>query len=284
MSKESTLTSPEDRDKNNRFRLDTGVPPLIDEQTASAMKVLNITNPFPVAERTFADPDIPLQRIGLISFIPARGATPNENGIFGFAKLRGNYENEDEASARAELLVRNHDSYHQIYHTYVGRPFPLTTSSDFSKEIHKVDFKKEMASAISDDVKTKREKEQKEIEEIQQREKELLADVKKVEEPSLDRYTTLHVKKAQLVWTYNETKKKMAQMCTNIARSIREIQELDEKEPELKHQYYEKYMEARKASGLKTDEESFIKYLVEDIRIPEVEQEYNRLYNEDEKV
>ena len=31
-----------------------------------------------------------MQRIGLLSFVPAKGATPNSKGIYGFAKMRGN--------------------------------------------------------------------------------------------------------------------------------------------------------------------------------------------------
>lgn len=286
-TKESTLTTPSDRDTQNKFKLDTGAPPLNDEQATQAIKDLNITSyveRYPAVERSFADPPIDLQKIGLISFVPARGATPNEQGIYGFAKLRGNFGSEMEANSRAEYLVRNHDSYHQIYHTYVGRPFPLTTTSDFSKEVYKVDVQKEAVSAISDEVKRKREKEQKDIEEIKEREKQLLEDVKKKEEPTDDHYTTLRVKKAQLAWTYIETDRKLKQMCVNIAKATREIEELDAKYPDLKNNYLQKYMDARKQAGLSTDkasmDTSFMKYLVEDADIPAVKEQYKILFED----
>lgn len=285
--KENTLTTPSDRDQNNKFQLDTNTPALTDQQVKDAMSELNITSfveRFPEVERRFADPSIDLQKIGLISFVPAKGATPNDQGVYGFAKLRGNFATELEANEQAERLIRNVDSYHQIYHTYVGRPFPLTTSSDYSKEVNRVDLQKEMASSISDDVRKKREKEQKEIEEIKNREKELMEDVKKTEENRDDHYTTLRVKKAQLTWTYIETEKKLQQMAGLIARARHEVEELDKVYPELKETYYKKYMDARRNAGLSNDKvdnaKNFIKYMVEDVEIPAIDEEYNRLFKE----
>jgi hypothetical protein len=286
-SKENTLTAPTDRDTNNKFRLDQNTPILTESQAMEAMKELNnnaFVERFPQVERRFTDPPINMQKIGLISFVPAKGAKANEQGIFGFAKLRGNFATEAEADEQAERIVRNVDSYHQIYHTYVGRPFPLTVSSDYSASVNRVDLQQATTSAMSNAVKEKREKEQREIEEIKNREQELLDDVKKTEENRDDHYTTLRVKKAQLTWTYLETEKKLEQMAGLIARARREIEELDEKYPELKDTYYNKYMEARKQAGLNTDRiesgQNFIKYMVEDVNIPSIDKEYDRLYKD----
>jgi len=288
--KESTLTSPSDRNTTSEFRLDQNVAPLTDVQVSDAMKELNVSSyveRFPQVERRYADPPVELQKVGLISFVPAKGATPNEKGVYGFAKLRGNFASEQEANEQAERLIRNVDSYHQIYHTYVGRPFPLTQSSEYSKEVNQVDLQKEMASAMSDDIRKKREKEQKDIEEIKNREKELLEDVKKTEENRDDHYTTLRVKKAQLTWTYSETEKKMKQMAGVIAKTRYELEELDRTHPELKDLYFNKYMDARRQAGLSTDKidagNNFIKYMVEDLHLPAVEAEYQRLYGEEKK-
>lgn len=285
MSKESTLTTPSDR--TAELRLDQNVPALTDTQVSEAMSTLNKTayvERFPTVERRYVDPPLDLQKIGLISFVPAKGATPNEKGVYGFAKLRGNFASDHEANEHAERLIRSVDSYHQIYHTYVGRPFPLTQSSDYSKEVNQVDLQKEMSSAMSDDIKKKREKEQKDIEEIKNREKELLEDVKKTEENRDDHYTTLRVKKAQLTWTYAETEKKMKQMAGVIAKARYEIEELDKQYPELKTTYFNKYMDARRQAGLSIDNidnsNTFIKYMVEDLQLPSVEAEYQRLYGE----
>lgn len=259
--------------------------PLKEAETKNAMAELNQTDfihKFPKVERRFADPPLDLQRIGLISFVPAKGATPNDKGIFGFAKLRGNFGTEQEANSQAEKLIRTSDSYNKIFHTYVGRPFPITTSSEFSKEVSEVDLKKEVSTAYSEDVKKKREQEQKDIEDIQEREKLLLEDVSKPQEITDDAYTTLRVKKAQLTWTYLETIKKIEQMAVNVAKARYEIEMLDEKQPELKASYLDRYMKARKQANLPTDREavdtSFMKFLVEDVVVPELEDVYNKMY------
>lgn len=281
MSKESTLTTPWDRDLTNKFTLNTTAPELTPEQVAVASETLTVKVPFPNVERRYADPELLTQRIGLFSFVPSKGATPDSKGVYGFAKMRGNFATEQEAKEHADKLYRG-DSYHHIFHAYVGRPFPVTLSSDFSKVVDRIDIKKEAETAIAEDVKKKREKEQKEIEEIEERERELLAESKQTEVPTDDKYTTLRVKKAQLVWTYIETKNKLEQMKGLIARARKELEEMDEKFPDLQVKYFEKYMEARRRVGHTTvitkDDPTFMKYLVEDVTIPEVEEEYQMLY------
>ena len=231
MSKESSLTAPEDRDKENRWRPEQGQPPLSNEETVEAIKELNITSfvdRFPKVDRTFADPPVNMQNYGLFSFIPAKGSSPNENGVYGYAKIRGSYQSELEASQRAEYLIRNVDSYHKIYHTYVGRPFPLTESSSYSADVSEVDIKKDMTKNISHSIKDKKEDELKEIREIQQREKNLIEESKREEVDPYDEYITQRVKKAQLVFTYLEHQKKMEEVKGIIIKTRKIIAEMDE--------------------------------------------------------
>lgn len=284
--KENTLTAPEDRNREVKFRLDQSSPPLTEEQVNKAIETLSVTSyveRFPQVERRFADPPIPQQTIGLISFVPAKGAKPNEKGIYGFAKLRGNFATDIEANEQAEKIIRTTDSYHKIFHTYVGRPFPLTLSSDYSKEVSDVQIKQEVKESFGDAVKKKREQEQREMEEIQAREKELLEDVKKSDDDDpADKYTTQMVKKAQLTWTYLETKKKLDQMVDLIARVRREVEEMDQKDPSLRTSYRDRYIEARKNANLPVDrdttDQTFMRYLVEDVVLPEVDEAYRKLY------
>lgn len=271
VNKESSLTTPSDRDTNNKWKPDTLSDPLTKEQTIEAVKELNVTSfveKFPKIDRTYADPPVNLQNYGLISFIPAKGAKPNEEGIYGFAKLRGNFNSEMEASQRAETIIKNVDSFHKIYTTYVGRPFPLTESSDYSAEKTEVDIRNATAKSMSSDIKKKKQEEQQTINEIKEREKELLADTSKDEEDPRELYTTLRVKKAQLSWTYLEHTKKMEEIKEIIIRTRKEIAELEEKDSSFKENYYQKYLDARKASGLSITKQeqdtSFMKFLVED--------------------
>lgn len=268
--RENTLTTPADRDPTKTFRGDQSSPALTEDQVNMAIKALDNTSfvdKFPKIERRYADPVIQLQQIGLISWVPAKGAKPNEQGVYGFAKLRGNFGTELEASEKAESLIRNVDSYHQIYHTYVGRPFPLTNNPKYVSDTTEVDIRKGTTESISNNIKNKKDEEQRITDEIKDREEMLLKDTtKKEEDDPYELYTTLRVKKAQISWTYLETKKKLDEMKDIIIKTRGEIDDLDAKSDDYKKTYYEKYMEARRQSGLsdKQHEDNFIKFMVED--------------------
>ena len=270
-AKENSLTSPEDRDRSARWRPEQGEP-LTDEQTASAMVELNNTafvEKFPRVDKTYADPPINLQTYGLVSFVPAKGATPNEHGIYGFAKLRGNFSTESEADQRAEFLIRNVDSYHQIYHTYVGRPFPITVSSKYSAETNEIDIRKETTKTMSTSVKEKKMEEKKIVDDMKQREEELIAESKRDPDDvdPFDTYITLKVKKAQLSWTYLEHQKKMAEVRTILRSTKTTLDEMDVEFPDFQNQYFDKYMQARKSAGFEDKDitqDNFMKFLVED--------------------
>ena len=272
--KENSLTSNLDRDRVNKWKPEQSVPVLSDEQTNEAMKVLNNTNfidKYPRVDRTYADPILSMQLYGLISFTPAKGATPNENGVYGFAKLRGNFASEIESSQRAEFLIKNVDSYHQIYHTYVGRPFPITNSSKYSAETTEVDIRKQTAESVSQNVREKRLDEEKEIREIKQREEKLLEETKREEIDTYDDYITQKVKLAQLSFTYLEHQKKMEEVKGIILNTRELIKKLDDEFPDYKTSYYEKYMQARRDAGIKETSDdlnaNFLKFLVQDAEL-----------------
>ena len=278
--KEHSLTAPSDRDRENRWRPDQGAAALTEEEVKSAVETLDNTSfisKFPRVDRTYADPPVPLQTFGLVSFTPAKGATPNSSGVFGFAKLRGNYASQLEAKQRAEAIIRNIDSYHQIYHTYVGRPFPITASSKYSAETDEIDIRKEMTASVSQSIKSKKQKERKEIEEIKQREEALLAESRRDPEDvdPYDEYITLRVKKAQLSWTYLEHNKKMAEVKDIIVKTRARLEELEKGDSEFKEKYYAKYVKAREDVGLTMDAkeagQNFMKFLVEDAVLPGID-------------
>lgn len=268
-----SLTSPSD--KTVEFKPDIHTPQLTKEQTNEAVQELlvkDFTEKFPRVERRYADPDLSLQTFGLFSFVPAKGATPNEKGIFGMAKLRGNFATSAEAFSHAEKIIKETDSYNKIYTTYVGRPFPVTVSSDYSKETSEVDMRKDVSETISYDIKKKREKEETEMREIREREAQLKADVvrdEKSPEYQHDVYTTLRVKKAQLSWTYLENERKLNEIKEIIIKTRKEIEDMDQENPAYKGTYFEKYIEARTKSGLKTDinADNFLKFMVEDANL-----------------
>ena len=239
--------------------------PLNPEALKSAMETLSKNISFAQVDRYYADPFQPNQKIALVSFIPSSGAKPDKDNIYGMMKVRGVYGTEEEANERAEFLIRNVDSYHEIYHAYVGRPFPVTTSEGYSSEIKKIDIRQKTTDVISEDILQKKRAERGEMEDIKDREKQLLDESKRAQagEPKdiFEEYITENVKRAQLVWTYHETKSKMDQMKDSFEKATIRIKEIDEKEPEFVNKYREKYMEARRQSGIPDDNNSFIQYL-----------------------
>ena len=284
-TQENSLTAPSDRDKSTPWKPDQDAPPLTSDEVTNAMAELNnktFIEKFPKVERAYADPPLTMQNIALFSFTPAKGATPNDRGVYGFGKVRGVFNTPTEADERAEFLIRHADSYHQIFHTYAGRPFPLTTSSQYSAETTEIDIRKEMTKSVSNNIKTKKADEEKITREIQQREEELLEDVKK--EPDdidpYETYITLNVKKAQLSWTYLEHIKKLEEVQRLIIKARADIKDMDAKDPEYAKQYFDKYMKAREHSGLDSTikaqtEDNFIQFLVEDKPLPGIDYVYN---------
>lgn len=250
---ENSLTCPADRDRENKWK-PSDAPPLTNEETKIAMKALintDFMDRFPCIERKYADPVMPMQYIGLFSFTPAKGATPNENGVYGFAKLRGNFPDEISASERAAELIQTVDSYHQIYYPYIGRPFPITSSSKYSAQVDEIELKKELVKDVSHNIKSKKADDQQRMKEIEAQQEELLEESKR-EVDDYDTYITLRIKKAQLSFTYLEHMKKLEEVKGIIIKTRKEVEELDKLYPEYKREYYKKYMGAREKAGLKT--------------------------------
>jgi len=267
---ECSLTTPSDRNPDRSYKPTQGNLNLTEQEVKDALDELNnrdFVKKFPRIEQRYADPVDPMQRIGLISFIPAKGATPNQDGIYGFAKLRGNYPTDQEANEKAEFLIRNVDSYHQLYHTYVGRPFPLTQSSKYSAETTEIDIRKSMVDSVSSSIKTKKDEERQQIREIEQREEKLKEDCSNEDKDPIEFYTTLRVKKAQIVWTYLETKKKLDDMKDIIIKTRDQIVEMEQQDQSYSKHYYKKYCDARSDSGLSNsdNQDTFMKFLVEDV-------------------
>jgi hypothetical protein len=269
--KTNSLTSPLDRG-DNVYKSDLKSPALTEDEATNAVASLvhnDFVAKFPKIERQYADPPIHLQTYGLVSFVPAKGATPDKEGVYGFAKIRGNYATEIEAFERCEYLIRNVDSYHGIFTAYVGRPFPITVDQKYARDNNEIDIRKKATDTIAEDVRAKREQEKKDIEEVKQREKRLLDESKEDYVPDpMERYTVLRVKKAQLTWGYSQTMKQLENMKGIIIKTREEIKALDEENPDFQKTYFEKYIQARREAGISDDhntEENFVKYMVEDL-------------------
>lgn len=266
---QNAMTSPLDKDNTLPSALvrDTMTT---DQQLEEAVQHLVVKDnlvKFPRYDRLYADPQIPNQNICLHSFVPAKGASPDSDGVYGMIKIRGVFATEQEATQRAEFLIKNNDSYHRIYHSYVGRPIPLSHNPKWVADTKEVDVSNKVTQTLQEDMKDKKQEEKRDMEDIKQREKNLLEDVKKTEDQvdPEEKYTVARVKKAQLVWTYLQSLKKIEEMKTLIVNARELVNKMDAEFPDFKHTYFQKYDQARKDAGVPMEDESFIKYMVEDV-------------------
>jgi hypothetical protein len=262
MASQNTLTAPADRDKNHLFDFNT--PPLTDSQVESATQDLvdkAHLELYPKQEKAFADPSLEDQEYCLISFVPSVNATPDKDGIYGMVKVRGTYNALDKCDNRAAYLIRNVDSVHKIYIASVGKPFPITNMSTFSKDINKVKIQEKLAEEIQQE----QTKEQQELEQIKKREQEIIQHNKKSsDEAKIDPeefYIINRVKRAQLTWTYVNTMKKLEEVKKNILNCREEISKLDDSNPEFKDNYLEKYNRSLKEVNLTQETDSFVMFL-----------------------
>ena len=271
MNKMHSLLSPQDKPAAQNEAI-APPPPQVDispKQLEELHKELNVDIRQYQVDRYYTDPAQIGQKIALVSFVPSSGAKPDKDNIYGMMKVRGVFENESDANIRADFLIRNVDSYHEIFHCHVGRPFPITTNNKYAHYVQKIDIKKKTTEIISEDIINKRQDEKQTVSEIKEREEKMLEESKRAEEglpmDEYDEYITLNVKRAQLLWTYKETMKKFETMKESYEQSVKRIQELDEKCPNYQHDYMEKYMDARRDSGLPDDKDSFVKYMALDV-------------------
>lgn len=232
---------------------------------------------FPRSVKNINDPVILNQEFGLFSFTPAHDVKPNKNGIYGVFKSRGNFATLEESHVYAEKLIRTQDSYNEIYTIRVGQCIPLTKKGELVEEVEVIDLNKEVDSIVAKDVKEKRQKEKQEMKSIQEREQKLLKENAEIlsgdyAEDPLDQYIMLKVKKAQLLWTLVETRKRIyKEIIPAILKAKTDIANMDDKHPEFDKQYYERYVQARESVGIqdrdKLNYSYFMKYLLDDANV-----------------
>jgi hypothetical protein len=263
---QSSLTSPADK-VDTAYKLKSK-PALSTEDAERAYKECFISSLLDISvDRKFADPRIPGQVYSLHSFVPSSGATPDEDGIYGMIKIRGTFGSEEEANDRAEELIRNHDSYHKIFHGWVGKPLPLTVKSDWSGKVEEIDIKQKISKIVRDDIKDKRNIEKAQVKEIRDRERNLKEAVEQEATDPYEKYTCLRVKKAQVIWGYLEHRKKLGEMIDVFEKTLAEVKEMDDEDDDYAKRYLGRYIEAREKAGIPDDKNdvSFMKYLNTDV-------------------
>jgi hypothetical protein len=228
-----------------------------DEEIREAMKELNINKPiekFKRIEKLYADPPIQGQQIGLFSFTPARGAKPDEDGIYGMIKCRGVFPTQREANERAEYIFRNVDTYHKIFHCQVGRPFPVTFDETYFEEKEEIELKKKVSEEESAFLKMSREEEEAVMNGLKDRMKTIKEEMEHPKPPSdIQEYITLQVKRASLQAHIQSLQKAMSQYQESCDMLVEHLHDFDKKDTSLKEQYVKEYLTEAEKVGIEAD-------------------------------
>ena len=255
---ENSLTDPlhQTEEYMNSSSKNQGVV-LSEPEIQEAINELNINKPiekFRKIEKFYADPPIQGQQIALFSFTPARGAEPDEAGVYGMIKCRGVFATQREANERAEFLFRNVDTYHKVFHCQVGRPFPITFNEYFFEEKSETDLKNKVKEVEGEFLKMSREEEEAVLKGLKDRIATIKEEAINPKPPSkTEEYVTLHVKRATLFNHIESLKAAMAQYQTAHDSLCENIRKYDEEYPEMKSSYMDEYMKEIETVSLNAD-------------------------------
>lgn len=242
---------------------------LTEEQTTAAKaELVNkefINLSFPKTMRLHVDPVLNGQLYTLISFIPSKDAQADKDGCFGVLKVRGTFNTVDQADSWSDNIIRNHDSYAAIDYCLVGRPFPLMVNNELYRLATKeVDVRKKVDDTVKADLKQKRMDEQKEMESIQERHRQLMRDVSEDKSQALDDleyYVQLKTKKASLQYNVQEIRRKEKESLELVDKVAEEIRELDVKFPNYKDEFLERYTAALQTQGIDVNKNPLIQFM-----------------------
>lgn len=243
--------------------VDPTAPNLTKEEYTEAKNVLykKAMLKFPKVLKQRVDPPLNGQVYCLHTFVPAEGASPDSDGCFGILKFRGAFPNVNEADEHAERIIRTVDSYNVNFIGFVGKEFPLTLRSDFCEETREVDLKNKLDSVSKSNFKKQKDKEEKDIEDIKEREKKLLEESKEETPDDAEEYTKYRVKLASARYFIDTLVTKRQQAEKVVAETSKQIQDLDLKNPDCRKQYKAKYLDALAKSGVQVDSNPLVKYM-----------------------
>lgn len=245
-------------------------PCLTDKETKEATKELlvNIIRKYPVLDKYYNDPELKNQDYCLHSFVPAKGAKPDKDGVFGMMKCRGTFATQKDAEERATYIIKNADSYHKIYTSFVGKPFPVTENSKFVEEINEIALKEKTDDVVSADIKSKAKEEKAVFEDLQKRKKEfeLLSNASMIED--IDEYITSMVTRGNMDVLIGDLDKKKKEYEKIRDKAFDFIKEADKENPDFRDKFIDIYMSKCKEVGIGEENNQILphmrRYKVED--------------------
>ncbi len=226
---------------------------------------------YPKTMKSRVDPTIPRQRWGLVSWIPSQKATPDADGCYGIMKFRGAFDTQHEAEEWGDKLIRDHDSFAEISVVRIGMEFPLfQDDSMYTRSTREIDIRQKADDIQKASFREKRDKEAKEMKDIQERRQKLIdGDHQEEKDKSvddIDLYIQLRVKKANALQATDEAEKTIETAKEIIRKTDTVLEKIEKEHPDYKDEYLERYKRALGAVGSNPRDNELIKYMIKDDR------------------
>lgn len=225
-------------------------PSLTDEELKAAIEQQVFT--YPQVVRQMIDPPISSQRYGSLSFMLFD--TPRifrNKPIYGYVKLRGNYESEVVARKDAFRIVRDIDSKFQVRIAEVGTWVPITENDCVVKELYDVQ-ESEKETHLRDEIAKQKEAETRRIANEIRDAEERLTKGKDIYDDceSIDFYTMKRVTEMKLHETYQTQIMKLKELESKIGEQRIILKTLERNHPTYTNEWIGVYNDERKKTSL----------------------------------
>lgn len=230
----------------SQLNYDPKATPLTDEELKNAKSEL--INTFRKVTRHKIDPAIPRQNILNISFMLLEKP---HNGVVGFFKPRGAFNDEEEATNSAESIIKNVDSCFIIHEAHMGHWNPITNNKEYSQDLLDVKTKEDEILLRDRAIKEEAKKNQQLQRELQERKEEFKNLATNEEDPSsLDYYTKKRVTEKELKAYIIQGEDKLKKLRKSLRKISKEIEEKQKLHPEYEKQWLDNYNKFRAAAGV----------------------------------
>lgn len=217
------------------------------EEVAASLNLVKVKD-YNLGSNCF-DEIIPEQLYFGISFCPAAGATPNNENVFAYYKIRGVYATEEEAIEKCTMkIVATQDALTNIYIHRVGHPIPLATDIELpSQQITEVDMANNLLKSFRNYSKKQKKKNDEIVKELEERKKVLQAGEKEITE--LEKYAELRAKMANWSLTLSDVRATVKDLENRMIEGHKVIVEADEKNPTFQEEYLELILKENESCG-----------------------------------
>lgn len=233
-------------------------PPLSNLETRNAIKELVIEPQYTKVVRSNVDDGLSNQVYGMISFnfFDKPQVFPNsKKPIYGFAKLRGSFPDQDSAKKRCAEIIRGMDSVNKIKIVDIGHWFPITEDDQFDKEQHDIKTREQEEQNITlardSAAKDKEKKDEEIIKELRENEEKLKNNKDPYDDKtSIEYYTLKKNTDMKLIEQRDIDINKLKSLEEKLLQVRTELKDLDKKFPTHTLNWLKCYNNARAKSGL----------------------------------